>query len=240
MAAQGESFVWTVAASPDGRSVYAGTSPNGKLVRYDTATGQITDLGSPVPGEQYLRDLAVAEDGTVYAGVGAQNMKVAVIGQDGTTLRVIDPPIEGHGYAYDVDVIGRHLLVRFSTSTNTNPMGRLRPGDRRLEGRRGGRRQPHRRRRQTRPPGPPLPERGARRLRPEVGPGRHQDRVHRLRRRARPGPSAGSANTLVGTGSTGRIWRYDRRSGKGELLEGTLTGQPVSVRSMAVGPDGRV
>ncbi|MEV4160348.1 hypothetical protein [Nonomuraea dietziae] len=239
MAAQGESFVWTVAASPDGRSVYAGTSPNGKLVRYDTATGQITDLGSPVPGEQYLRDLAVAEDGTVYAGVGAQNMKVAVIGQDGTALRVIDPPIEGHGYAYDVDVVGRHLLVRFSTSTNTNPMGVYDL------------------------------ETGAWKDVVEdvdsltVGGGRHGHQVYLFQNEelvaydltsgqvvTRTGftdygggaarPLGWIGHTLVGTGSTGRIWRYDRRSGKGELLEGTLTGQPVSIRSMAVGPDGRV
>ncbi|WP_344840511.1 hypothetical protein [Nonomuraea dietziae] len=78
-------------------------------------------------------------------------------------------------------------------------------------------------------PGPPLPERGARRLRPEVGPG------------SSPGPgspttaaAAGQAlgwigNTLVAPGSTGRIWRYDRRAARGELAGGHPHGQPVSV-----------
>lgn len=46
--------------------------------------------------------------------------------------------------------------------------------------------------------------------------------------------------TLVGTSSTGRIWHYDRRTGKGTLFASTVTGQPVSVRSMGVGPDGRI
>ncbi|MFC6533966.1 hypothetical protein [Nonomuraea rubra] len=118
-----ETFVWTVAATPDGSAVYGGTSPSGKLFRYDTATGRSTDLGSPVPGDQFVRDLAVGEDGTVYAGVGALSMKVAVLAREGTVERVIDPPVQGTGYAYDVDVAGRYLLVRFVTSTGANPMG---------------------------------------------------------------------------------------------------------------------
>ncbi|GII92988.1 hypothetical protein [Sinosporangium siamense] len=123
IAIPGESFVWTVAASPDGKAVYGGTSPGGKLFRYDTATGQITDLGSPVPGEQFVRDLAVARDGTVYAGVGAESMKVAVVDPQGAVKRIIEPPIQGKGYAYDVDVVGGNLLVRYSTSGGENPMG---------------------------------------------------------------------------------------------------------------------
>ncbi|MGW5682456.1 hypothetical protein [Nonomuraea sp. NPDC003754] len=238
IAAPTETFVWTVAASPDGASVYGGTSPHGKLVRYDTAGGQITDLGSPVPGEQFVRDLAVAEDGTIYAGVGAQSMKVAVVGGDGVTKEVIEPPIEGHGYAYDIDVAGRYLLVRFATSTNSNPMGVY-----------------------------DLERRAWKDVVEDVdsltvGGGRHGNRLYvfqgdelvtydldteKITKTGFTDFGGGAArplgwvgHTLVGTGSTGRIWHFDRKTGQGRLLDGTLTGQPVSIRSMGVGPDGRV
>ncbi|MDR8411084.1 hypothetical protein MTP10_20420 [Nonomuraea sp. 3-1Str] len=238
IAVPGETFVWTVAASPDGTAVYGGTSPNGRLFRYDTATGRIDDLGSPVPGEQYIRDLAIAGDGTVYAGVGAQSMKVAVLRPDGTLVKVIDPPITGSGYAYDLDVVGRHLLVRFGTTTGTNPMG--------------------------------VYDLAAGTWRDvvddidslTVGGGRHGHQVFlvqsdelvaydlRTRKITKLGFTdlgGGAARTLgwngrtlVGTSSTGRLWHYDRHSRRGKLFESTLTGQPVSIRSMAVGPDGRV
>ncbi|MEU9608904.1 hypothetical protein [Streptomyces sp. NPDC048057] len=46
--------------------------------------------------------------------------------------------------------------------------------------------------------------------------------------------------TLVGTSSTGGMWHYDTRTGVGRLLGHTLTGRPVTIRSMAEGPDGRL
>ncbi|WP_219514924.1 hypothetical protein [Nonomuraea ceibae] len=238
IAVPGETFVWTVAASPDGSAVYGGTSPNGRLFRYDTATGHTADLGSPVPGEQFVRDLAVGADGTVYAGVGAQSMKVAVVAPDGAVRQVIEPPVEGAGYAYDLDVVGHHLLVRFTTSTGANPMG--------------------------------VYDLAAKAWKDvvadvdslTVGGGRHGHTVHLVQddelieydlksgkiTKLGFGDFGGGAartlgwigTTLVGTSSTGRLWHYDRRAGKGVLFESTLTGQPVSIRSMGVGPDGRI
>ncbi|MET7327743.1 hypothetical protein [Nonomuraea sp. NPDC005650] len=233
-----ETFVWSVAASPDGSAVYGGTSPTGKLFRYDTATGAYTDLGSPVPGDQYVRDLAVAEDGTVYAGVGASSMKVAVLTPGGTVERVIDPPVEGSGYAYDVDVAGRYLLVRFVTSMGANPMGvydlRKRAWKDVVEDvdnlTVGGGRRGH-----------------------DLYLFQHDElvkydlRTRKITRLGFTGYGEGAArplgwlgHTLVGTSSTGRIWQFDRRTGQGRLLDGTLTGQPVSIRSLGTGPDGRV
>ncbi|MFG1681649.1 hypothetical protein ACGFNP_15915 [Nonomuraea sp. NPDC049269] len=238
IAVPGETFVWTVAASPDGSAVYGGTSPNGRLFRYDTATGKIADLGSPVPGEQYIRDLAIAKDGTIYAGMGAASMKVAVLKPDGTLIKVIDPPIDGSGYAYDLDVVAGHLLVRFTTSTGTNPMG--------------------------------VYDLVRNRWRDvvddvdslTVGGGAHGHQVYlfqgeelavydiRRKKTTRLGftdfgggaarPLGWMGRTLVGTSSTGRMWHYDRKSGRGRLFDSTLTGQPVSIRSMGIGPDGRV
>ncbi|MFI6292312.1 hypothetical protein ACIBEJ_12055 [Nonomuraea sp. NPDC050790] len=238
IAVPGETFVWTVAAAPDGRSVYAGTSPGGKLVRYDTTTGKLSDLGSPVPGEQFIRDLAVARDGTVFAGMGAQSMKVAVLRPDGAPIRVVDPPVQGNGYAYDLDVVGHRLLVRFATSTGTNPMGVYNLLTRRWE-----------------------------RVVDDVdsltlGGGRLGDQVYLVQNdqlgvldlrsgKVRPTgftdlgggairPLGWRGHVLVGTSSTGRMWHYDRRTREGRLFESTITGQPVSIRSMGNGPDGRV
>ncbi|MEV1177896.1 hypothetical protein AB0J09_56860, partial [Nonomuraea sp. NPDC049784] len=218
-----ETFVWTVAASPDGSAVYGGTSPTGKLFRYDTATGAFTDLGSPVPGDQYVRDLAVDEDGTLYAGVGARSMKVAVLSPAGTVERVIDPPVEGSGYAYDVDLAGRYLLVRFVTSTGANPMGVY-----------------------------DLDKREWKDVVADVdnltvGGGRHGRDLYLFQHdelvrydletgeitklgfteygEGAARPLGWFGHTLVGTSSTGRIWQFDRRTGQGRLLDGTLTGQ---------------
>ncbi|NUS06710.1 MAG: hypothetical protein HOV97_29610 [Nonomuraea sp.] len=233
-----ETFVWTVAASPDGSAVYGGTSPTGKLFRHDTATGRTTDLGTPVPGDQFVRDLAVGADGTLYAGVGAASMKIAVLAPDGTLRQVVQPPIQGAGYAYDVDVTGRLLLARFVTSSGENPMGvyDLDKGEWKdvVEDvdnlTVGGGRHGH-----------------------DLYLFQHDELVRydlgngQVTRLGFTGYGEGAArplgwvgHTLVGTSSTGRIWHYDRKSGKGELLDGTLTGQPVSVRSLGTGPDGRV
>ncbi|WP_219471820.1 hypothetical protein [Nonomuraea rhizosphaerae] len=238
IAVPGETFVWTVAASPDGSAVYGGTSPNGRLFRYDTRTGQFADLGSPVPGEQFIRDLAIARNGTIYAGMGAASMKVAVLRPDGTLIKVITPPIAGSGYAYDLDIVGGHLLVRFTTSTGANTMGvyDLAKG----------------RWRDVVENADSL----------TIGGGALGERVYlfqgeqlavydikrkKITKLGFTGFGGGAArplgwrgHTLVGTSSTGRMWHYDRRSGKGKVFESTVTGQPVSIRSMGVGPDGRV
>ncbi|MCG5215622.1 hypothetical protein [Streptosporangium sp. KLBMP 9127] len=233
-----ETFVWSVAASPDGSAIYGGTSPTGKLFRYDTATGGFTDLGSPVPGDQLVRDLAVGKDGTVYAGVGASSMKVAVLSPGGTLQRVIDPPIEGTGFAYDVDVDGRYLLVRFLTSTGANPMGVYDLDKREWKDvvedvdslTVGGGRDGH-----------------------DLYLFQHDELVKydlKTRKITRLGfteygegaarPLGWLGHTLVGTSSTGRIWHFDRKTGQGRLLDGTLTPLPVSIRSLGTGPDGRV
>ncbi|MFD0476962.1 hypothetical protein ACFQ0B_58665 [Nonomuraea thailandensis] len=222
MAIPGESYIWSVATSPDGSAVYGGTSPTGRLFRHDVATGTFTDLGTPVPGDQLVRDLAVGEDGTVYAGVGARSMKVAVLAPGGGTVRrVIDPPIEGTGYAYDVHVSGRYLLVRYSTSTGANPMG--------------------------------VYDLRAREWKDVVsdvdnltmGGGRHGHDLYlfrndelvkydlrsgRIARLGFTGYGGGAARplgwlgpVLVGTSSTGHIWHFDRRTGRGKLIESTLT-----------------
>ncbi|MFI6288369.1 PQQ-binding-like beta-propeller repeat protein [Streptomyces sp. NPDC051018] len=231
-----ETFVWTVAATED--YVYGGTSGNGHLVRYDPDTGETKDLGRPVPGQGFIRDLAVDDDGTVYAGMGSSGMQVAVLSPDGEVRRVLDAPIDATGWAYDVDVVGRYLLVRYETSAAKKPLAVY-----------------------------DLKRRTWLHVTEDVdsltvGGAARGHVVHlvqkgeliRLDLRSGRTTKLGMTefgeggirtlgwrgNTLVGTSSTGGIWHYDRRTGKGRLLDGTLTGQPVAIRSMTEGPDGRL
>ncbi|GAA3402898.1 hypothetical protein ACFFNY_05380 [Paenibacillus hodogayensis] len=62
-------FVWDLGASPDGRYIYGGVYPTGKMFEYDTQTSTFRDLGVMKPGKQYVRGLGVS-DSYVYAGLG--------------------------------------------------------------------------------------------------------------------------------------------------------------------------
>lgn len=69
--AAGEDFVWTLQTGPDGR-IYGATYPNAKAVVFDPSDGRIRDLGRMHPTEQYCRDLAVADNGRIFCGIGSQ------------------------------------------------------------------------------------------------------------------------------------------------------------------------
>lgn len=71
-----DTFIWAMATSPDGK-VYGGTYPRGRVFEYDPATGATRDYGPAVPGEQYVRSIAV-DDTTIYAGVGTRAHLVAL------------------------------------------------------------------------------------------------------------------------------------------------------------------
>jgi hypothetical protein len=64
---QGEYGARCMTTGPDG-NVYLGTLPNAHLLKLDTRTGTLTDLGRPASTEQYIWDLAFAPDGKLYGG----------------------------------------------------------------------------------------------------------------------------------------------------------------------------
>lgn len=242
---EGETFIWTVATAPDG-AIWGGTSHGGHVFRHDPGTGQTTDLGTPVPGERYVRDLGIGADGTVYAGIGSTTMQVAVLAPDGTVRELIDPPagLGNAGYAYDVDVAGRFLVVHFNNSAGERHLAAYD-----LDARSWG-------------------EVVTDVTSLSVGGGRIGNDVHVVRRGelvryrlttgaitptgfkdfgtggirtlgwarvpGRPG------KTLIGSVSTGKLWHYHPKSGEGQFIDGTLTDQPVAIRSLAAGPDGLV
>jgi len=60
-------FVWSLAAAPDG-TLYAGTSPDGRVWEYVPGTGAVRRFGVLAPGEHHVRAVA-ADDRYVYAGL---------------------------------------------------------------------------------------------------------------------------------------------------------------------------
>ncbi len=64
-----DSHVFDLAVAPEG-VVYAGTYASGRLLGYDPRRGTASDFGTAQAGRQYLRELFVAQDGTVYCFLG--------------------------------------------------------------------------------------------------------------------------------------------------------------------------
>ena len=70
----GEKVVWELWEASDGH-VYGGTYPGAKLVRINTRSGALEDLGSMDPGQKYVRTVAVQGD-YVYCGCGVTKSSV--------------------------------------------------------------------------------------------------------------------------------------------------------------------
>lgn len=105
--------------SPDGAgNLYAGTYPDGKVIKYDAATETFVDLGPVVPGQDYVRGLAV-HDGTVYAGVGTTGSLWAIDPDTGAKAPLPLPERPEYDPAqppmiYSLDVVGDLLFVQVS------------------------------------------------------------------------------------------------------------------------------
>ncbi|NUR70355.1 MAG: hypothetical protein HOU81_06015 [Hamadaea sp.] len=84
-----DSFIWALAASPDGK-LYGGTYPGGRVFEYDPATGVKRDYGAAVPGEQYVRSIAV-DATTIYAGVGSHAHLIAIDRATGARREILPP-----------------------------------------------------------------------------------------------------------------------------------------------------
>ncbi|MCT2583092.1 outer membrane protein assembly factor BamB family protein [Actinophytocola gossypii] len=107
-------FVWDVATDDDS-VVYGGTSPGGTLFSYDPATGEYRDYGRLDPERSYVRSVDTHGD-TVYAGTENPARVYAVDTDTGERQALPVPPdLANHeeAWAYDVDVVGDHLYVRF-------------------------------------------------------------------------------------------------------------------------------
>ncbi|ACZ85356.1 PQQ-binding-like beta-propeller repeat protein [Streptosporangium roseum] len=108
-----ENFIWTVAADSASR-IYGGTSPGGRLFGYDPVNG-VRDYGKLSPAHAYVRSVAVA-GGKIYAGTEAPAAVFEVDAETGASTQLPTPPgLDPAGkWAYDVNVAGGYLYVRYS------------------------------------------------------------------------------------------------------------------------------
>lgn len=115
----GERYFWEAQSNAAGE-VYFATYPGGKVISYDTVADEWHDHGQMVEGNAYVRSLAVADDGYVYAGGGTAD--AAIVRLDpatGEKVR-IDLP-EGYGeeqFVYDLSVAGNLLFARPTPSSD--------------------------------------------------------------------------------------------------------------------------
>ena len=105
-----ELLVMDQAAAPDDTIYVAGMArgTSGGVYAFDPATHAVEDLGTPVPGQRYVRSIAADEE-TVYAGMGpaASIQYRARVGGDWTTIEI--PELDGESFVYDIAVEGKYL-----------------------------------------------------------------------------------------------------------------------------------
>jgi outer membrane protein assembly factor BamB len=108
-----QTFIWDVSVADDG-TVFGGTSPGGRLFSYTPSTGQYRDYGQLVPGQAYVRTVAVAGD-KVFAGTDPPGHLVEVDIATGAK-RTLPPPAALDpvtSWVYDLDQVGGRLYARY-------------------------------------------------------------------------------------------------------------------------------
>jgi outer membrane protein assembly factor BamB len=110
--AQFGSFIWSIAATPDGKLV-AGTYPDGAVHEYDPATGATKSYGAAVPGQQYVRSIA-ADATTIYAGVGTQAHLIAIDRATGTRRDVLPAAYADRTFVATLALNGTKLAASLS------------------------------------------------------------------------------------------------------------------------------
>ncbi|WP_427892628.1 PQQ-binding-like beta-propeller repeat protein [Kribbella sp. GL6] len=132
--AQFGSFIWSIAATPDGKLV-AGTYPDGAVHEYDPATGATRSYGA-APGEQYVRSIA-ADATTIYAGVGTKAHLIAIDRATGDRREILPAKyadrtfvatlaLEGTKLAASLSPTGTMLV--YDTNDLSNPVEVQTPG----------------------------------------------------------------------------------------------------------------
>ncbi|TCC29989.1 YncE family protein [Kribbella speibonae] len=133
--AQFGSFVWSIAATPDGKIV-AGTYPDGAVHEYDPATGATKSYGAAIAGEQYVRSIA-ADATTIYAGVGTKAHLIAIDRATGDRRDVLPAKYADRTFVATLALDGTKLaaglsptgtMLVFDTTDLSNPVEVQTPG----------------------------------------------------------------------------------------------------------------
>lgn len=105
----GATYIWDMTRTADG-TIFLGTYPDGKIWEYQPADDSLVDRGVAVQGQKYVRSI-VADDTTVYAGVGAQAHLVAYDRATGTRTDITPPEISGEAFIYQLTQTSTHVIA---------------------------------------------------------------------------------------------------------------------------------
>ncbi|WP_216094194.1 PQQ-binding-like beta-propeller repeat protein, partial [Jiangella alba] len=237
-------YLYGLGIHPDG-TVFFGGYPTGQLFAYDPDDGTFRDYGNLSPDSQYLRSVVVWGD-AVYAGLGTQKARLVRvdIGSGAVTDIALPPPYDAEHEVNQVtvrsDIAYVHLtasrtMLRYDLRARTwlaplGPAGGL----------------------DVSPVAP---------MRKEVyfvGTNGRLNAFSTLTGRTRETGAFPSMFTsrgfawidldepgypgesLVMTDYIGRLWVHNPRTGQSRVDQLEITGEPVHIRSLGVGPDGRV
>ncbi len=238
----GESFLWRLKSDEDGR-IYGGTFPSGKVFQYDPDTNEFRDYGQVKEGQQYARGLDVYKD-KLYVGLGTQGANLFEV--DIHTGKKVEIPLpEKYAkatYVYDIDVIGNKMFARATGSSNTILVFDLKTMKivDEIDGANGL---------DVSEPGPRnlvyfikneqlySYDLNSLKLTPTGFDNLFSARDFgwaKFETKEFPG------KTLVSIAWDGKIRHYNPITGNTRILQGQLSGQPVSIQSLTQGPNGNI
>ncbi|MEU8246041.1 hypothetical protein [Nonomuraea sp. NPDC048916] len=120
-------FIWTLAASPDGK-IYLGTSEPGKVKEYDPATGASRDLGEAAPGEAYVRSIQ-ADDTHIYAGVGANAHLIAIDRATGEKKELLPAALADRDWVSSMHISDTHIAGGMNSLAEMIVLDKANPAD---------------------------------------------------------------------------------------------------------------
>ncbi|MFC7622172.1 hypothetical protein [Microlunatus sp. GCM10028923] len=105
----GATYIWDISRTADGK-LFLGTYPDGKVWEYDPATGALRDLGVAKDGEKYVRSI-VADDTTVYAGIGNHAGLIAIDRATGERRDLTPAEFAGESFVYQLTQTETHVIA---------------------------------------------------------------------------------------------------------------------------------
>jgi streptogramin lyase len=235
-----ESTLWHIKSDKEGR-IYGGTFPNGKIFMFDPATKEFTDYGPMVEGEQYSRSLALYK-GKVYVGMGAH---AHLIKFDPATNEKEEIPLpesyQNEKFVYDLDIIKHYMFARV-TDSSTLLVYDLKKKEwiDEIPGVKGVK---------VSPTGPK-----------NLVYFNKQNEVYSYNLKNQELTPTGFKDTWSNKGFgwihldepgfrgpsltsmlfNGTYWVYNPKSGQSKMMQAQMEGQPISIQSIGVGPDGNI
>ncbi|WP_163542304.1 hypothetical protein [Occultella kanbiaonis] len=126
----GATYIWDMTRTSDG-TIFLGTYPDGKVWEYRPADNALIDRGVAVAGQKYVRSI-IADDTTVYAGVGAQAGLVAYDRGTGTRTDITPPELSGEAFIYQLTQTDSHVIGGTHGSGVIAIISKADPGDYRI------------------------------------------------------------------------------------------------------------